>query len=261
MTASTKIPESHPRAESLKVREILSDALNDEIVVPEGLIAHGRGEAFDYLIGEKTIPQAKDAIRAATALMLLSKRSVISVNGNVSALVSNSIAELADLTRSQVEVNLFYRSDLRVKKIANILRESGIREVLGDDEEYRAKDDYLESERQWIDNRGILLADVVLIPLEDGDRTESLKRIGKQVIAIDLNPLSRTSQEATITIVDNVTRAIPEMVSQSTRLRDMSRGQLVTIIERFHNNRNLASILRYLTGRLEGIANRSDNME
>lgn len=50
---------------------------------------------------------------------------------------------------------------------------------------------------------------MVLVPLEDGDRTEALRRMGKTVIAIDLNPLSRTSRAANITIVDNVIRAVP----------------------------------------------------
>ena len=31
-------------------------------------------------------------------------------------------------------------------------------------------------------------ADTVLVPLEDGDRTEALVKMGKTVVAIDLNP-------------------------------------------------------------------------
>ena len=42
-----KIPKSHPRYESLAIREKLVRAWKAGIVVPEGLIAHGRGEAFD----------------------------------------------------------------------------------------------------------------------------------------------------------------------------------------------------------------------
>jgi 4-phosphopantoate--beta-alanine ligase len=66
----------------------------------------------------------------------------------------------------------------------------------------------LPSDRAWVDENGILLADVCLIPLEDGDRTEALQRLGKRVIAIDLNPLSRTAQRADLTIVDELTRAL-----------------------------------------------------
>ena len=57
-------------------------------------------------------------------------------------------------------------------------------------------------------------ADVVLVPLEDGDRCEALTSLGKQVIAVDLNPLSRTSRKATVTIVDEVSRAFRRLVSE-----------------------------------------------
>ena len=50
----SKIPNDHPRAASLRTRELLVKGLQKAIVVPEGLIAHGRGEAFDYLLGEQT---------------------------------------------------------------------------------------------------------------------------------------------------------------------------------------------------------------
>ena len=48
------IPPNHPRAKSLHIRELLVAGFKDGLVVPEGLIAHGRGEAFDYLLGEHT---------------------------------------------------------------------------------------------------------------------------------------------------------------------------------------------------------------
>ncbi len=48
------IPKSHPRAKSLLIREKLVDGYDDRIVAKEGLLAHGLGEAFDYLLGEKT---------------------------------------------------------------------------------------------------------------------------------------------------------------------------------------------------------------
>ena len=51
----------------------------------------------------------------------------------------------------------------------------------------------------------------MLVPLEDGDRCEALISLGKQVIAIDLNPLSRTSKTATVTIVDDVARAMSRL--------------------------------------------------
>ena len=45
-----KIPRSHPLYHSLITRQKLADALQEGIVHETGLIAHGRGEAFDYLI-------------------------------------------------------------------------------------------------------------------------------------------------------------------------------------------------------------------
>ena len=41
----------------------------------------------------------------------------------------------------------------------------------------------------------------------------------KKVIAIDLNPLSRTAKAATITIVDNATRALPAMIVEMEQLK------------------------------------------
>ncbi len=59
---------------------------------------------------------------------------------------------------------------------------------------------------------GMLDADVVLTPLEDGDRAQALVACGKQVITIDLNPFSRTAQSSTVSIVDNIVRALPLLV-------------------------------------------------
>ena len=42
-----EIPRSHPRYQSLVNRQKLVDAMKAGIVVPHGLISHGRGEAFD----------------------------------------------------------------------------------------------------------------------------------------------------------------------------------------------------------------------
>ena len=55
----TLIPKTHPRARSLLVREKLVSGFDSGLVAKEGLIAHARGEAFDYLVGEKTTLNAK----------------------------------------------------------------------------------------------------------------------------------------------------------------------------------------------------------
>src|SRR5439155_14473226 len=60
-----KIPRSHPRYESLFRRERLVRGWKEGIVVPEGFIAHGRGEAWDYLFGEETSAPGRAAARPA----------------------------------------------------------------------------------------------------------------------------------------------------------------------------------------------------
>jgi 4-phosphopantoate--beta-alanine ligase len=71
-----KIAPTHPRASSLIIREKLVDGFKNGIVVPHGLIAHGRGEAFDYLLGERTTKYAYEAEKAAVCLLLLSKNQL-----------------------------------------------------------------------------------------------------------------------------------------------------------------------------------------
>jgi len=70
----------------------------------------------------------------------------------------------------------------------------------------------LKSNRRIVDPDGIFMADVVFVPLEDGDRTIALKKMNKKVITVDLNPLSRTSTTSDISIVDNVVRSIPHLI-------------------------------------------------
>ncbi len=234
-----RIPKSHPRYHSLLQRERIVKALELGIVVPQGLIAHGRGECFDYLIGERTTESAKRAIRAACAALLLAKHPVISVNGNTAALVPREIVELAEIVHAELEVNLFYRTTDREYKIANYLRRFGATRVLGVGADADSTIPELFSERRRVSNRGIARADVVLVPLEDGDRTEALRRIGKFVIAIDLNPLSRTARTANITIVDNIVRAVPAMLKTCRELCKASTAELRTILSSFNNEENL----------------------
>ena len=111
------IPKSHPRYLSLQIREKLVDGFNNNLVAKEGLLAHGRGEAFDYLIGEKTTKSAKNAIKAAAYMINHAQKSVISVNGNFAVLCSKEIIHLAKITDSKIEVNLFYSSEKRKKAI------------------------------------------------------------------------------------------------------------------------------------------------
>ena len=111
----TKIPKSHPRAKSLLIREKLVDGFDNGLVAKEGLLAQGRGEAFDYLLGEKTNANAKKAIRVAAALLVLAKLPVISINGNIAALCPKEIVKLGKVSSSKLEVNLFYSNEKRKK--------------------------------------------------------------------------------------------------------------------------------------------------
>ncbi len=247
------IPLDHPRRESLLIRERLVEGFLEGYVVPQGLIAHGRGEAFDYLIGESTIQPAIEAMRAAVALLLISEHPVISVNGNVAALAAEHVVELAREVNALIEVNLFYRSRSRIEKIRKVFKRYGI-DILGVDEEHECTIPELFSERRRVDCRGIYIADTVLVAVEDGDRTEALKRMGKKVIAIDLNPLSRTALTADITIVDNVVRAFPTMVKIARELKGMPREELENLVRKFDNRENIGKVLKYICERLKTMA-------
>jgi 4-phosphopantoate--beta-alanine ligase len=225
------IPKSHPRYLSLQVREKLVNGFDNDLVAKEGLLAHGRGEAFDYLIGEKTTKSAKDAIKAASIMLNQAENSVISVNGNFAALCPKEIVQLAKITNSKIEVNLFYSSEKRKKAISKILKKSGAKEILGMDKKQSTKLKGIDSARRIVDKNGIFSADVILVPLEDGDRTIALKNTKKKIITFDLNPLSRTAQTANVTIVDNVTRAMKLLISES---RKKSKKQ-----SSFDNKKNL----------------------
>ncbi len=248
------ISRLHPRAESLRSREMLSQSLERGLLVPQGLIAYGRGEAFDYLFGERTIPAARNAIRAAAAQIILADRPVISVNGNVASVAAKGVATLSKITGADVEINLFYRSQERIRKISGVLRDAGIRNVLGVDPAYQKRIPELCSERRRVDSRGIMKADVVVIPLEDGDRTESLRKMGKLVIAVDLNPLSRTSQSASISIVDDIVRVIPHMIDQIRYLNRLTDEEIHHIASSFDNSANLGSVLSYLAHRISRLS-------
>lgn len=254
MTKEVKIPTEHPRAKSLKHRERLVEFFDKGVVAQAGLIAHGRGEAFDYLLGEKTANFAIRALKAAAATLLMSEYPVISVNGNTAALVATDIARLARITEAKIEVNLFYRSTKREQAIEKVLREAGATKVLGVGEDASAEIDEIGSERRRVDPKGILIADVVLVPLEDGDRSEALVNMGKKVIAIDLNPLSRTAQLATITIVDNIVRVMPALAKIVDKQRVEGKEKLEEITSSFDNGKTLSDAISLISRRLSTLA-------
>ena len=212
-----RLSRRHPRYRSLVVRARLAAAHRDGVVVGEGLIAQGRAEAFDYLLGERTTPSARRAERAAAEWLRAARAPVVSVNGNVAALAAREVAALVRaIPHLSVEVNLFHRTAGRAARIARLLTQAGVREVLG--VRPTARIPGLPSDRALVDRRGIYRADVCLVPLEDGDRAEALRARGTHVIAIDLNPLSRTSRAADVPIVDELTRALRE-IARAARAR------------------------------------------
>lgn len=244
---SHDIPPDHPRYDSLKLRAKVVDAYKTGILADSGLIAHGRGEAFDYLLGEETSPVAKKAIEAAASTLLLAEHPVISVNGNTAALVSEEIVDLAGALNAKIEINLFYRTLERVRAVKKVLRDAGAREVLGS-EENPEHINGLDSPRSRASREGVYKADVVLVPLEDGDRAEALVSNGKKVVTVDLNPLSRTAKTATVTIVDNLVRVIPSLTREVERLRGMDKSTLQNITRNFDNQQNLKDSLKLMMG-------------
>ena len=245
------IPKTHPRATSLYIREKLVHGFKSGLVVEEGLLAHGRGEMFDYLIGERTTKTSHKAIKAAARALLAAKLPVISVNGNFAALCAKEIIELSKVTGAKIEVNLFYASDKRKKAISQVLKKNGAKEVLGLEPKYSKKIPKLDSARRVVDKRGIFSADVVLVPLEDGDRTIALKKFGKNVITFDLNPMSRTAQTADITIVDNVTRGMKILIDICKKLSKEEIGKK----SKFDNKKNLKKSTLIIRKNLRRMAN------
>jgi 4-phosphopantoate--beta-alanine ligase len=239
---------------SLLVRDKLVSGFERGLVVAHGLIAHGRGEAFDYLLGEQTTRTAGTAITAASAELLLARHPVISINGNVAAICAKEIVELSKVTNALLEVNLFYRDEKRERYIERELIKNGAGMVYGVGSRASARISELQSERRRVDPDGIYLADVVIVPLEDGDRAEALVKMGKKIIAIDLNPLSRTARVAQITIVDNIIRVLPNMVSIARELRSLDdEATLTKIIKEFNNKKNLEQSLRIIQGTKNGL--------
>ncbi len=251
-----KISKDHPRYRSLVTRERMATLMEEGIVSTTGLIAHGRGEAFDYLLGETTVPEADRAEKAAAALLLEAKHPVITVNGNAAALAAKELGDLARATGAQVEVNLFHRSEERLRKVCDFVEKETGMKVLGWDQD--AVLEGIASDRARCTSQGLLAADVVLIPLEDGDRAEAMAMAGKKVISIDLNPLSRTTVAAEVAVVDEITRAVPNMIKWAEHLK-AGTEETRAVLAAFRNQDNLAAIMRRICRGLEkGTADRSE---
>jgi len=233
------VPKSHPRYESLRKRELILEGIKNGLVAEAGAIAHGRGEAFDYMMGERTLPSAIRASKAAAALLVQAERPVISVNGNTAELAADEIIRLSELLGAPLEINLFYRTEDRIQKLTSFLEERGAKNIFGSQPDREIPG--IDHARALCCEDGIYSADVILVPLEDGDRAKALVDMGKKTIVIDLNPLSRSSRTATITLVDELTRAIPMLIEN---VRSHMETPDIRILENYDNQENLDLAVR-----------------
>jgi len=252
-----EIPANHPRRVSLETREKIIEGHELHIVATAGLLAHGRGEAFDYFIGEETTKQARLAIRAAVAAILTAKHPVISVNGNICSIVPEGLVEFSKIANAPLEINLFYYRKEREDAILQALRDAGADTVLGTHDRPSTTIPELSSNRRKVDPKGIGSADVVIVPLEDGDRTQALSKMGKFVITVDLNPISRTSIYSDVTIVDNIVRVLPIMIELAREMKQLPHEELVCIVKDFDNEANIRSALNLMIEHLSSKASQS----
>jgi 4-phosphopantoate--beta-alanine ligase len=76
--------------------------------------------------------------------------------------------------------------------------------------------------------------------------------MGKKVIAIDLNPLSRTARKATVSIVDNILRAVPNLTEQVRQLSALPRADLERIMQECDNEKVLRQAVQEIQDHLGG---------
>jgi 4-phosphopantoate--beta-alanine ligase len=239
--------KSHPRYQSLLMRHRLELAAKAGMLADSALIAHGRGEAYDYLLGEKTIASAHDATMEALAHLQNANSAVISLNGNAIALAGMELMQLASMLKIPVEVNIFYRTPERMSALLNHL--SKIKsdneldvEILGENPD--AKIPGLEGPRANCCKSGIYNSDVILVPLEDGDRCEALVAMGKTVLVIDLNPLSRSAKMGSVTIVDELSRVANNLLA-GTMQKSIRKSR-----PDYDNNQHLQAAIDHITSTL-----------
>src|SRR2546430_11824765 len=79
--------------------------------------------------------------------------------------------------------------------------------------------------------------------------SEALVRMGKVVISVDLNPLSRTSQRATIPIADELTRAILNTKKFVEELKE-NPEEAARVRRAYRRSGNLGAVYSFLEWRL-----------
>ena len=115
-------------------------------------------------------------------------------------------------------------------------------EILGENPD--AKIPGLEGPRANCCKDGIYDSDVILVPLEDGDRCEALVAMGKTVLVIDLNPLSRSAKMGSVTIVDELSRVANNLLAGAKQ-------QIIRIPRSdYDNNQHLQAAIDHITSTL-----------
>ncbi|MCQ2056088.1 MAG: phosphopantothenate/pantothenate synthetase [archaeon] len=240
------IPQNHPRYKTLIVREYLAKMVDKGLVDQTGLISHGRGEAFDYLMGEKTLMSSFKAEKVAAAHLLKARKPLICVNGNAAVLGAEKLIQLSKLIPAPIEINLFHRTEARIDKLIRYLKSKGGENIIGNLPTARIPG--LEHNRALC-SETLHNCDCILVPIEDGDRAEALVKMGKTVISIDINPISRTSRAATIPISDEIDRALTNIIQFVKNLKGKNDeiDLLITSFSRDQNRRDiLAEISQFL---------------
>ena len=106
------------------MRHRLERAAKRGMLADSAMIAHGRGEAFDYMLGEQTTPNAMEATKHAWLHLNTAKRPVLCVNGNVTALACDEmLQQLAQILKCPVEINIFYRTPERMEALLAFIDE------------------------------------------------------------------------------------------------------------------------------------------
>ena len=223
------------------MRHRLERAAKRGMLADSAMIAHGRGEAFDYMLGEQTTPNAMEATKHAWLHLNTAKRPVLCLNGNVTALACDEMLQLAQILKCPVEINIFYRTPKRMEALLAFINERkkalGVHvKVLGENPDALLPG--LKGPRAACTVEGIFESDTILVPLEDGDRCKALVDMGKTVIVIDLNPLSRSAQRASITIVDELSRVLNNLLA-------LSESEVVPG-ERYDHRGNLSASLDWM---------------
>ena len=147
-----------------------------------------------------------------------------------------------------LEVNIFYRTPERMEAILGHISER--KRALGLDVEVlghapNARIPGLKGPRAACHKEGILESDVILVPLEDGDRCRALMEMGKTVIVIDLNPRSRSAREGTITIVDELSRALKNMIAM------LADKDAVVVDDKYDNHATLDQAMEWMLNTLK----------